>query len=118
MPPSNFFAVSRMQTLARLMVGLGLCLGLAGMASGMDLQQAYEAALENDATIRAARAGAAAGRERLPQAKSQLRPNVSLSMGRNYNDLTSEGKNLLGQRTTNQVNYFSSNQTISVRQPL
>lgn len=118
MPTSSFFVLPRMRVLARLIAGLGLCMGLAGMASGMDLQQAYDAALENDATIRAARAGAAAGRERLPQAKSQLRPNVSLSMGRNYNDLTSEGKNLLGKRTTNQVNYLSSNQTLSVRQPL
>ena len=87
--------------LARLLVqalgGVSLWAGLSGMAWSMDFQQAYEAAVDNDATIRASRAGTAASRERLPQARAQLRPNVSLNAGRNYNDLTSEGRNMLGQ---------------------
>lgn len=87
-------------------------------ASAMDFHQAYEAALRNDAQIRAARAAAKAARERLPQAVSQLRPNVSATIGRNYNDLISEGRSLLGQRTETQSNYFSGNKTLSVRQPL
>ena len=118
MVTTGFFVAPRMRPLARVVAGMGLWMGMSCMAWGMDLQQAYDAAVENDATIRAARAGAAAGRERLPQAKSQLRPNVSLSAGRNYNDLTSEGKNFLGKATTTQVHYFSGNQTLSVRQPL
>lgn len=62
----------------------------------MDLRQAYEAAQANDAQIRAARSGAEASRERLPQARAQLLPNVSLSAERNHNDLTSKGRNFAG----------------------
>lgn len=101
-----------------LMVGVALAAGLAASAWGMDLRQAYEAALENDASVRAARAAAEAGRERLPQARAQLLPNVSFNAGRNYNDLTSEGRNFLGQPTTSQTQYWSGSQVLSVRQPL
>ena len=108
----------REQSVARAVVGLGLCVGLAGGAWGMDLQQAYEAALKNDSTVRAARAGAAASFERLPQARAQLHPNVSLSAGRNYNDLNSKERNLLGRVSETQTEYFSGNQALTVRQPL
>ncbi|HNQ10448.1 MAG TPA: TolC family outer membrane protein [Giesbergeria sp.] len=101
-----------------VVVGAALAAGLAASAWGMDLRQAYEAALENDASIRASRAAAEAGRERLPQARAQLLPNVSFIAGRNYNDLTSEGRNVLGQPTTSQTQYWSGSQVLSVRQPL
>ena len=65
-----------------ILVGVALAAGLVASAWSMDLRQAYEAALENDASIRAARAAAEAGRERLPQARSQLLPNVSFNAGR------------------------------------
>jgi outer membrane protein/protease secretion system outer membrane protein len=90
----------------------------APAAIGMDFRQAYEAALENDASIRASRAAAQASSERLPQARAQLLPNVSLNLGRNFNDLTSEGRNMLGQPTTSETRYWSGNQTLSVRQPI
>ena len=91
---------------------------LSTTAHAMDLRQAYEAAYANDAQIRAARSGAEASRERLPQARAQLLPNVSLSVGRNPNDLTSKGRNFAGQPTTSKNEYYSGNQTLSVRQPL
>ena len=99
------------------------CLALLGMAAALpawslDLRQAYESAYENDATIRAARAGAQASREKLPQARAQLRPNVSLNASRNHNDLTSKTQNFLGQPTTTENQYYSGSQTLSVRQPL
>lgn len=94
------------------------CCACSMSANAMDFQQAYEAAVRNDSQIRAARAAADAARERLPQAVSQLRPNVSASIGRNYNDLISEGRGLLGQRTETQSNYYSGNKTLSVRQGL
>ena len=53
----------------------------------MDLRQIYQAALAQDATIRASRAAADAGRERLPQARAGLMPSVSASVGRNNNNL-------------------------------
>lgn len=106
----------------RLLPFKALALAAAAVFSGgavqaLDLRQAYEAAQTNDAQIRAARAGAEATRERLPQAKAQLRPNVAVNMGRNYNDLTTTGRGLLGPVTT-ETHYYSSNQSLSVRQPL
>ena len=97
-----------------------VCLGMAAAlpAWSLDLRQAYEAAYDNDATIRAARAGAQASREKLPQARAQLRPNVSLNASRNHNDLTSKTQNFLGQPTTTENQYYSGSQTLSVRQPL
>ena len=99
------------------------CLALLGMAAALpawslDLRQAYESAYENDATIRAARAGAEASRERLPQARAQQLPNVSLNANRNHNDLTSQTRNILGQPVTTENQYYSGSQTLSVRQPL
>lgn len=93
-------------------------LAIALPAWSLDLRQAYEAAYDNDATIRAARAGAEATRERLPQARAQWLPNMSLSAGRNYNDLTSQGRSFTGQPTSSQVHYYSGSQTLSVRQSL
>lgn len=101
----------------------GACAALAGLAVALpawslDLRQAYEAAYENDAIIRASRAGAQASRERLPQALAQQLPNVALSAGRNYNDLTSQGRNTLGQPTRSEINYLSGSQILTVRQPI
>lgn len=104
--------------LAQAMGCMGLWMALSTVAFGMDFRQAYDAAVENDATIRASRAGAAANRERLPQAKAQLRPNISVSAGRNYNDLTSEGRDALGRPARSEINYYSGNQALTVRQPL
>ena len=114
----NFCGIPGLRRLAKALAGAGLWVGLGCAAWGMDLQQAYEAAVANDATIRAARAGAVASRERLPQAKAQLLPTVSLNAGRNYNDLISEGRNLLGQPSRSESQYYSGNQTLAVRQPL
>jgi outer membrane protein, protease secretion system len=87
-------------------------------AWGLDLKEAYEAALEQDATIRSARAATDSARERLPQARAQLLPNVAFSAGRNYNDLTRTQQNILGKPSTTDENYFSFNQTLQLRQPL
>lgn len=107
--------VPRLLALSALAAGIFAAFPQAGWS--MDLRQAYEAAQANDAQIRASRAGAEATRERLPQAKAQLLPNVGVSMGRNYNDLTTTGRGLLGP-VTSQTHYYSSNQSLSVRQPL
>ena len=101
----------------------GLFLGgalfvLSATANSMDLLQAYEAAQKNDATILAARATAVAERERLPQAESQLMPNLSANLSHNKNQLKSVSPNFLGQPQTSHTNYPSSNQTLTLRQPL
>lgn len=96
----------------------GLLWSCATAALSMDLLQAYQAAKLQDATILAARATAQAGRENLPQARAQLLPNISASVGYNKNQLTSTTPNFLGVDQTNKSNYPSQNQTLTLRQPL
>ena len=102
-----------------------VALSFCGMASCvlaspavMDLRQIYQAALEQDAIVRAARAAADVGRERLPQAKAQLLPSVTANVGKNSNDLNTTSPNLLGQSTTTNDKYLSDNRTLQLRQPL
>ena len=104
-------------SLARLGL-LSLVLVTALPAWSLDLRQAYEAAYANDATVRAARSGTEATRERIPQARSQLLPNISLNATRNRNDLTSQGRDFRGQPTRSETEYFSDSQTLTVRQSL
>lgn len=95
-----------------------LLLGLSTATWSMDLLQAYETAQQQDATILASRAAAQAGRERLPQARSQLLPNIAASVARNKNKLSSTAPDFLGQEKTTDSDYGSSNQTLTLRQPL
>ncbi len=94
------------------------CAWGASAASAMDLSQVYEAALSQDAATNAARATAQAGRENLPQARAQLMPSVSASFSRNRNQLDSVTPNSLGQLADASSTYPSSNNTLSVRQPI
>jgi len=84
----------------------------------LDLSQAYQAALEQDATIRAARAAAEARRERLPQARAQLLPNISASVTRTKNDLDRTSPTPTGQSVTSEERYFSGSQALTLRQPI
>jgi outer membrane protein/protease secretion system outer membrane protein len=84
----------------------------------MDLKQVYQAALEQDANIRASRAAADSGRERLPQAKAGLLPQVSASASRNNNNLDTTAPNILGTPVTTNDQYFSDNRTLQLRQPI
>lgn len=95
---------------------LAACVPLA--APALDLAQAYQAALEQDANIRAARATAEAGRENLPQALAQLLPNLSANMARNNNQLSSTTKNFQGRPVTSDYSYPSRNDTLTLRQPI
>ena len=87
-------------------------------AWSIDLLQAYEAARQQDASILASRATAAAGRERLPLARSQLLPSVSFGLQSTNNRLTSTTPNFAGVEQTTNTKYPSSNQTLTIRQPL
>ena len=87
-------------------------------AAPLDLAHAYRAALEQDAVIRAARAGADARRERLPQARAQLLPNIAATVSRYKNDLTSTTPGLRGAPVTSDQRYFSSSRALTVRQPI
>ncbi|HSV36325.1 MAG TPA: TolC family outer membrane protein [Ramlibacter sp.] len=87
-------------------------------AWSLDLAQAYKLALEQDATLRASRAAAEAGRERLPQAMAQFYPNVSSSLSRSKNDLDTTAPTLLGGSSTTNDKYTSSSDQVTLRQPI
>ena len=96
----------------------GAALATCAQAPAMDLKQVYQAALEQDATIRASRAAADSGRERLPQARAGLLPQVSASAGRSNNNLDTTAPNILGTPVTTHDQYLSDNRTLQLRQPL
>jgi outer membrane protein/protease secretion system outer membrane protein len=96
----------------------GIALTSWAQSSVMDLKQVYRAALQQDATIRASRATADSGRERLPQARAGLLPQVSASAGRNNNNLDTTAPNILGTPVTTNDQYASDNRTLQLRQPL
>ena len=98
---------------------LALAAALACMpAWSLDLSLAYQAALEQDATLRAVRAATDAKRERLPQARAQLLPNLSASATRNQNRLERTSPNFQGDAVTTQERYGSSSESLTLRQPL
>ena len=103
--------------LKRVMIG-GALLSCSMAVWPIDLMQAYEAAKVNDATILESRATAQAGRERLPQALSQLLPNIAFGASRNRNKLSQTAPNFLGQLQTTDSIYPSSNNTLTLRQSL
>lgn len=87
-------------------------------AAALDLSEAYRAALEEDATLRAARAAAEARRERVPQARSQLLPNISLSASRFRNHLETTSPGARGQAVTSKRHYNSGSEGLVLRQPI
>lgn len=90
-----------------------LCL-VSFSAQALDLLQAYELALVNDETTHAAEFKAEAGREAIPQAVSQMLPNVSFNSNDSYvqQNRSSNGVNIPQQ------NYPALSHTVSIRQPL
>jgi outer membrane protein/protease secretion system outer membrane protein len=102
----------------RWIIAASTLLALCLPAQAMDLLQAYQAAQAQDANLQAAKANAAAERERIPQARSQMLPNLSANLSRNDNHLESTTPNFLGQEQTTRTGYPSSNKTLSLRQPL
>lgn len=105
----------------RLLLTVALT-GLLGTGSApvwsIDLMDAYQAALAEDARVRAARAARDAAAERLPQARAQLMPNINASISRNKNDVDRTQESVIGQPITFNQEYFSYNQNIQLRQPL
>ena len=107
--------------LLKVMVAMAMtasAMTVSAQASALDFKQVYQAALEQDATIRASRAAADSGRERLPQARAGLLPQVSASAGRNFNSLDTTSPNILGDLGTTNDKYFSDNKSVQLRQPL
>ncbi len=95
-----------------------VCTAFYAPAWSLDLLQAYQAALQEDTLIRATRAATDARRERVPQARAQLLPNLSASASRNRNDLESTTSNFLGNPVTTNTRYGSGSEALTLRQPL
>lgn len=89
------------------------CLLLCANASAMSLVQAYEAALKNDPTYRAAYYQAEGGKENRILGRSALLPSVSINYSGSQNRNTIEyfGK-------SQPQDYNSRNATLQVRQPV
>jgi outer membrane protein/protease secretion system outer membrane protein len=98
-------------------VAAAAALCAAAPAWSLDLSEAYRLAYERDATIRQSRANAEAGREKLPQARSQFLPNIGFNATRGKNQLQSSQK-VFGQLQDSFERYNSSNDTLVVRQPI
>ncbi len=88
-------------------------LGFCSSAFPVDLMRSFTLAQQQEPTFRAALAAAAANREALPQAVSQLLPNVSITGARNKVNLDQNVNNF-----TSNFDYFSSNYSLVLRQPL
>ncbi len=104
----------RVQSLRWSLLG-GALMSCSLAAWPIDLLQSYQAAQRNDASLRASRANAEAGRERLPQAEAQLRPSVSFSASRNTNELNNDNPPVGGEKLSR---YLSGSANLTLRQPL
>jgi TolC family type I secretion outer membrane protein len=107
-------AAGRKLTLAVALVFSAAC----APAWSLDLLQAYEAAMQEDASIRATRAATDARRERIPQARAQLLPNLSASVSRNRNELQRTTPDFLNRPVTSDTRYGSSSDALTLRQPI
>ena len=100
-----------------LMLAGGLSIGgLSAPAQGADLMGVYRDALAYDAQFAAARAALDAGRERLPQGRAGLLPNIGLSSSTVWND-TDTNFRRSGVRSVDSE-YNTNGWTVSLTQPL
>jgi outer membrane protein, protease secretion system len=96
-----------------------LCVALLGSteASALGLLEAYEAALLDDPTYRAAISEKAAGQQYKVLGRSHLLPNVSANFSANKNQADITSTNLLGDIKDHRI-YNSQSAAIQLRQPL
>lgn len=114
--PSGAARKGRKRALVCLMAGLGLA--SSPVAHAIDLLQSYRLAVANEPVYQAALAGAASSREALPQALSQLLPNLQASGTQSSADTTQTVPNAAGQDVSRVSSYLSYNYALTLRQPL
>ncbi len=110
----------KMKKMISLMFAGCLSAGLAGgfvpFAQGADLMAVYRDAMAYDAQFAAARAALDAGREKLPQGRAGLLPNVGLAASTVWNEVDT---NFRGQGVPSRDSQYNSNGwTVSLTQPL
>ncbi|MCE3272330.1 MAG: type secretion outer membrane protein TolC family [Ramlibacter sp.] len=108
----------RFGPLRRLALVSSLACGAFAPAWGLDLAQAWQAALANDPQYQAARGAADATRERVPQARAQLLPKLGATAQLNRNNLRTDTTNFFGQPVTTKERYTSTADALTLRQPL
>jgi protease secretion system outer membrane protein len=114
-------SVSIQARLVKKALATGVCLALAaasGSAGAISLVQAYDAALRNDATYRAAYFENEGNKEYRVLGRSNLLPTVqaNASVSNNRADITAP--NFLGNLSTSHPAYVSNSKSIQLRQPL
>ncbi len=87
-------------------------------ATTLDLRTAVDRALLAEAKYRAARAEYAAMQQEIPRARAGLLPQLSASGSRTDNRADITQTNALGQKTSRDSDYVSSNYSVTLRQPL
>ena len=96
---------------------LATLLGVSNWAQAADLLETYRAAQANDPVFAAARASQQAGQEKLPQGRSLLLPNISLSANSTFNDQTTQYRGTTIFPSGNQ-RYNSHGYGVNLTQPL
>ncbi|WP_334187491.1 TolC family outer membrane protein [Noviherbaspirillum sp.] len=87
-------------------------------AFALGLIQAYEAALQNDPTYRAAIHENDAGQQNIALGRASLLPTLQASYSNSKNRADITAPNILGQRSTTHPVYDSSGAALSLRQPI
>jgi outer membrane protein len=107
----------KMKKMISLMIAASIAAGgFVGMARGADLMAVYRDAVAYDAQFAAARAALDAGREKLPQGRAGLLPNVGLTGSTVWNELDTSFRTP-GVPTRNSQ-YNTNGWTVSLTQPL
>ena len=83
-----------------------------------DLSSLYEKALVVEPNLQAAKAATDARRERLPQATSQLLPNLSFTSSRNKNHLITTAPDLNGNLVSTPEVYLNGDMQLRLTQPI
>ncbi len=109
----------KMKKMSSLMVAgcvsVGLAGGLVQPARGADLMAVYRDAVAYDAQYAAARAALEAGREKLPQGRAGLLPNVGFTSSTIWNE---SDTNFRGPVPSRDSEYNTNGWTVSLTQPL
>lgn len=98
------------------MIAATLLLGAAA-AQGEDLIEVYHLAQQNDPQLRAAEAQRQASGAATWQSRAALLPNINFQANRQWNDTDIRKVNQPGYPTGTKQ-YFSSNYSVNLRQPL
>lgn len=109
-------AVNTMNKKTPLLVAGWIAATFAGPGFGADLMAVYRDAVAYDAQYAAARAALEAGREKLPQGRAGLLPNVGLTGSTVWNELDTNFRTQGVQSRDSQYN--TNGWTVSLTQPL